>query len=90
MKKIKEWLKRRWQELSIVDPNSPEGLRERAIRLVQDGTPEDNPWVTSLLKQADVKEGIRITKPNGEPLTPKEYIALLKSKGFTFQKEEKK
>jgi hypothetical protein len=42
------------------EPNSPEGLRYRARRLVRDGFPPDNPMVTALLKQADLKEGKKV------------------------------
>ena len=86
--KVKEWFKRRLRELQIGDPNSPEGLRERAKRLVQKGCEEDNPMVTALLKQADIKEGKHIPHhADGSPLTPKEYIELLKSKGFHFEED---
>lgn len=53
--KIKAWLKEYWFQATH-DPNSPEGLKHRAERLVKKGVSRDNPAVSSLVKQALLKE----------------------------------
>jgi hypothetical protein len=40
----------------LTDPNSAKGLKIRAQRLIDKGFPKNNPMVTSLLKQAKIKE----------------------------------
>jgi len=53
LQKIKSVLK----YFTYPDPNSPEGLRLRADRLVkEDGYSYQHPYVSALLKQADLKE----------------------------------
>lgn len=38
-------------------PNSAEGLRHRANALIKAGYSKNNPMVTALIKQAEIKEG---------------------------------
>lgn len=66
MVKLKKWLKNRWKELEIGDPNSAEGLRERAKRLIKEGYAIDSPYVSVLVKQALLKEkrGHEIPEPD--------------------------
>ena len=52
---LKDWLKEWWFEVTH-SPNSPEGLRHRANRLVEKGVSETNPMVTYLRKLAEMKE----------------------------------
>ena len=54
--KVWNWIKNRLQEFSIGDPNSPEGLRHRAERLIKRGYPLDSPYISLLLKRALLKE----------------------------------
>jgi len=53
--KIVEWLKEFVFQI-MHDPNSPEGLRHRAERLMKEGYSRSNPYVQALLKQAELKE----------------------------------
>jgi hypothetical protein len=76
---LKEWFKRRWRELQIGDPNSPEGLRERAKRLIEKGTPPNNPYVSVLVKQVLIKEG-REDQFTKRPLTTEQIINVLEEK----------
>ena len=52
---IKKALKELWFQWSHT-PNSAEGLRHRAQKLIDDGTDPNNPYVTALLKQAKLME----------------------------------
>jgi len=54
--KIRQWFKNRLKELEIEDPNSPEGLKERARRMIKKGFPTDSPYVSALIKLALLKE----------------------------------
>ena len=53
--KLVKWLKELAFQLSH-SPNSPEGLRHRANRLVKEGCNENHPYVQALRKQAKLKE----------------------------------
>jgi len=77
---IKKWLKRRLQELQIGDPNSPDGLRLRAKRLIEDeGMAPNNPYVSFLIKQILLKEG-RGDEFTKQPLTTTQIISVLEEK----------
>lgn len=56
--KIIEWLKELWFQLTH-SPNSPEGLRHRANKLIEKGFAENNPMVEYLRKRANIIEGIK-------------------------------
>ncbi len=56
MNKVKRWFLDRFQEISIGDPNSPDGFRQRAWILIRGGTAPDNPYVSVLVKQALLRE----------------------------------
>lgn len=61
--KIIDWLKELWFEFTH-DPNSAEGLRMRAKRLIKKGYALDNPYISALLKQALLKEDREKEIPN--------------------------
>lgn len=50
-KRLKTYLK-----MLVTDPNSPEGLRMRADKLLEKGFSPQNPQVSALVKQADLIE----------------------------------
>jgi len=53
--KLRKWLKE-WVFQLTHTPNSSEGLRHRAERLIEEGYPLDSPYISMLLKQALLKE----------------------------------
>ena len=55
IERVKAWFKEIWFEMTH-DPNSPEGLKHRAIKLIKEGTPISHPHVSMLVKQALLKE----------------------------------
>ena len=86
---IRKWLKKRFQEFKVFDPNSAEGLRLRANRLVEKGIAEDSPSVTCLLKRADLLEGKPIPRNlDGSALSPSQYMEYLHSKGWKWEFEK--
>jgi len=67
---------KRFFKMLFTDPNSPEGLRMRAKRLIEEGVSPDHPYVSVLLKQALLKEG-RESEFTKEPLTTEQVTKFL-------------